>query len=301
MTRVAIVIVSHNSAEWLSGCLSSILAHAGGAEVELIVVDAASTDATRDVVSAFPSVRLVPCENRGFAYANNRGTDEASSPWILFLNPDTEVVEGSIAELVETAERFPGAAIFGVRQVGGDRRIEPSMRRFPHPVRWLCEALGSERWPVRGAWTGERVLESGRYEHVGACDWTSGSAMLVRAEPLQVLRGMDEAFFLYCEEPDLSLRALRGGWRTMHLPVLTVVHYGGNESTSPRLAAQLAYAHRQYMAKHFSGTARVLGTAALGLGYALRSIAGSRKEAARAALRAVLGLSRAPYPLDRAP
>ena len=80
---------------------------------------------------------------------------------------------------------------------------------------------------------------------------------------------MGESFFLFSEEPDLSLRALRAGSTTLHLPVLTVVHYGGNEAANVRMSAQLAYSRRQYMSKHFSRPARVLGTGALGLGYIL--------------------------------
>jgi N-acetylglucosaminyl-diphospho-decaprenol L-rhamnosyltransferase len=295
---LAVIVVSHNSASWLPACLASISERAGGAEIDLMVVDSGSDDATAEVVASHDGARLVSCENRGFAYANNRGFETTAAPWVLFLNPDTQILEGTLSELVTHAERYPGTGIFGVRQVNGDGCLEPSMRRFPHPLRWLGEAAGSEHWPVRGSWLGERVLDENLYERPTQCDWTSGSAMLVRSEVVRLIGGMDESFFLYFEEPDLSLRALRASWRTMHLPALTVVHYGGNQATHPQLAAQLAYSQRLYMSKHFSGPGRIAGIASLALGYLLRAILGPRRSTSRRALATLLRARPAPFPLD---
>ena len=128
-----------------------------------------------------------------------------------------------------TGRGVPRDRDFGVRQLDGAGGLEPSMRRFPHPVRWLFEALGSERWPIRSSWLGGRVLDPEPYEHPTRCDWTSGSAMLARADVVRQLGGMDESLFFYFEEPDLCLRARDAGWATMHLPSLTIVHYGGNQ------------------------------------------------------------------------
>ena len=295
MTRLAVIVVSHNSARWLPACLTSVAERAGDVELEVVVVDSGSTDATDQVVASHPPGKLVVCENRGFAHANNRGVEATTAPWVFFLNPDTEVVDGTLGELVRAAERFPEAGVFGVRQVNGQGQLEPSMRRFPHPARWFLEALGSERWARDGRWSGQRVREWGTYDSFARCDWTSGSAMLVRAEVLRSTGGMDESFFLFSEEPDLSLRALRAGWTTMHLPVLTVVHYGGNEAANARMSAQLAYSRSQYMSKHFSRPARVLGTGALALGYVLRMVNPRRRAGSWAALGTILGFRGAPF------
>ena len=298
MTRLAVIVVSHNSASWLPDCLASIVARAGSVDLDLVVVDSGSSDETVEVVKSHTAARLVSCQNRGFAYANNRGFETTTAPWVLFLNPDTKIVEGLLSELVRDAEGYPGTGIFGVRQVSGTGGLEPSMRRFPHPVRWLFEAVGSERWPVRGAWLGERVLDESLYSRPARCNWTSGSAMLVRSEVVRLIGEMDESFFLYFEEPDLSLRALRAGWGTMHLPALTVIHYGGNQATHPQLAAQLAYSQRLYMRKHFSVPGRMAGTASLAIGYLLRAILGPRRSTSRRALATLLRVRPAPFPLD---
>lgn len=295
MTRLAVVVVSHNSARWLPACLTSVVERAGDLDLEIIVVDSGSTDATEHVVANHAPAKLVRCENRGFAHANNRGVEATDAPWVFFLNPDTEVVDGTLGDLVRAAGQFPEAGVFGVRQVNGQGKLEPSMRRFPHPARWFLEALGSERWARDGRWSGQRVRKWGAYDTYARCDWTSGSAMLVRDEVLRATGGMDESFFLFSEEPDLSLRALRAGWTTLHLPVLTVVHYGGNEAANVRMSAQLAYSRSQYMSKHFSRPARVLGTGALGLGYVLRMINPRTRTRSWAALVSILGFRGAPF------
>jgi len=293
---VAVVVVSHNSARWLPACLESVVEAAGEIELDLVVVDSGSEDGTSALVQEHAVARLVTCENRGFAHANNRGAATTVAEWVLYLNPDTLVVGGTIEEWVKSvADTSDG--VFGARQLDGRGAVEPSIRRFPRPVRWLGEALASERWLARWAWSGERVLDRGAYDEPRRCDWVSGAVMLVRREVLDAVGGLDERFFLYCEEPDLSRRAAAAGWGTRYSPALTVVHYGGNESATSELAAQLAYARRQYMAKHFTRLAWVGGVAALAVGYGIRSLVGSRprRRASRTALATVVGLRGSPF------
>src|ERR1700722_14603305 len=86
---LAIVIVSANSARWLEPCLSTVFAHAGGASLDVVVVDNESTDGPRALVeSRFPQARVVGSENRGFGYGNNRGLETTHTRYVLFLNPD---------------------------------------------------------------------------------------------------------------------------------------------------------------------------------------------------------------------
>jgi len=279
------------------------MSRTGGITVEILVVDSGSHDRTREVADSLGAT-VVTSENHGFAYANNRGLEAASGEWVLFLNPDTVVVEGTLSELVSRAASHPRLGIAGVRQLNGDGALEWSIRRSPSPVRWLSEALGSESWPWRQrSWAGERVLDPTSYTREGRIDWTSGSCMLARAAVVRRLGGMDERFFLYSEEPDLSLRARKQGWETWHLPTMTIVHYGGNEGSDPRLAAQLAHARRLYLRKHASAVGRLAGFVALVLGSALRGIvgrSGRQRSCARAALATLLGLRPPPFDSQRA-
>jgi N-acetylglucosaminyl-diphospho-decaprenol L-rhamnosyltransferase len=300
---LAIVIVSANSGHWLPSCLASVQAHSGDIDIDVVVVNSGSHDETASIVGRDPRARLVECENRGFAHANNRGVETVDADWILFLNPDTEIVDGAFDELVAFARSRPEVGVIGVRQTSAAGELQFTIRRFPSPLRSLGEALGSEAWPVHPRFLGERVLDPRAYEREFACDWTSGSFMLIRREALLSAGLMDERFFLFAEEPDLCLRIRDAGWSTLHAPSMTIVHHGGNEGADMRLASQQAYSRRLFMAKHFSPARRATGLSAMALGFVLRSIIGGRdrssaavrRATSRAALATLLGLREPPF------
>ncbi len=298
------MIVSANSARWLEPCLSTVFAHAGGASLDVVVVDNESTDGTRALVeSQFPRARVVSSRNRGFGYGNNRGLETTSARYVLFLNPDTEIVEGTFGGLIGLLDAHPRIGVIGVRQVTADGTLWPTIRRFPSPARALGEALFSERWPVHPAWAGERILDWSAYERETPCDWMSGSFLLVRREALLSAGTFDERFFLYCEEPDLCLRVRDAGWQIRHLPQMTIVHHAGKGGVQPRMVAQDAYARAQYARKHFGPLRRRLFLAALGLRHLLRATAAgagaadgnTQREAARLAISTLLGRSDPPF------
>lgn len=304
MADLAVIVVSANSAHWLEACLGSVYERSGGLDLDVVVVDNASTDETQDLVRRrFPAARVVSCENRGFAFGNNRALMTVDAPFVLFLNPDTEILQGTLAELVEAAAARPEVGLVGVRQVDAEGRLSPTIRRFPSVLRALFEALGSEKLPLRATWLGERELRPEPYEREVSCDWTSGSFMLVRREAIEGAGFMDERFFLYCEEPDLCLRIKQAGWDVRHLPTVTILHRGREDRWREKLLAQEAYSRRLYMAKHFSLPRRLAGTAALGLGYAGRAaLAGRddelnrrRRAAALEALKTLVGLAPPPF------
>ncbi|HEY7961326.1 MAG TPA: glycosyltransferase family 2 protein [Solirubrobacteraceae bacterium] len=321
---LAIIVVSANDARWLPACLSSVYARVGGApsdgeggvagegeggvagehagdiDVEVFVVANGCTDATRELVRReFPRARLIDAPNHGFAAGNNRALECAEARYVLLLNPDTEILDGTFAQLVGALDARPHVGVAGVRQVGADGALHPTIRRFPNALRALGEALACERWPWRPAWAGERVLDAAAYTREQDCDWTIGSFLLIRREALLGAGLLDERFFLYCEEPDLCLRVRRAGWRVRHLPQMTIRHHAGKGGVRPRLLAQEAYARRQYAHKHFSRSHRALYVGALGLRYALR--APRRGGQARALLALGFGPTRGREPPFMAP
>jgi GT2 family glycosyltransferase len=289
---LAIVVVSANDARWLGPCLSSVYAHAGGAALEVVVVANGCTDDTVALVRReFPAARVIEAPNLGFAAGNNRALEGIQARYALLLNPDTEILQGSFAELIALLDARPLLGVAGVRQVGADGALHPTIRRLPNGARALGEALGCERWPLRPAWAGERVLDPGAYAREGVCGWTSGSFLLARREALLAAGLLDERFFLYCEEPDLCLRVKRAGWQVRHLPQMTIRHHAGRGGVRPRMAAQEAYARRQYARKHFGAPHRTLYLGALALRYGLRIP--SRRGSAQAL--AALGRARGPF------
>jgi GT2 family glycosyltransferase len=304
MDDLAIIVVSTNEARWLRPCLSTLFAHVGGVRTDVVIADNRSTDGTRALVeNEFPAARVVTCENYGFGHANNRALLTTNARYVLFLNPDTEIREGSFEELVARMDASPRLGLAGVQQITPDGRVFPTIRRFPNALRALLQAMGSERFPVRASWLGERELDLSLYEHEVDCDWTSGSFMFARREALESAGFFDERFFIYSEETDLCLRIKKGGWEVRHLPVMTILHHANKAGFNPKMAAQDAYARKQYSRKHFSPGHRAAYVGALALGYAVRAVApgkdgaatSGRRSESRAALSVMLGLSAPPF------
>ena len=304
MDDLAVIVVSYNSADWLPACLESVIAHGEGLKLDLVVVDSGSTDETAELVtSKFPTARLVQCENHGFGHANNRGLMTTDARYLLFLNPDTEVRDGTFVELLSAMDRRPGVGAAGVRQLTPDGEVFPTIRRFPSVRRSFFEAVGSERLPLRSSSLGERELDLSLYDQEIPCDWTSGSFLLARREALDSAGLFDERFFLYSEETDLCFRIKQAGWEIFHLPFFTIVHHADKAGWDPTVYAQETYARRQYMRKHFSLPRQGAGIAVLALGYGLRATLGggdpalnrARRTCARASLATLVGLASPPY------
>lgn len=301
---LAIIIVSTNEGKWLEDCLPTIFEHAGGATLDVVVVDNDSTDCTRGLVeSEFPEVRLVKSRNRGFAHGNNRGLETTTARYVLFLNPDTEVVEGTFGALLRELDARPDVGLVGVRQLTPDGELFPTIRRFPSAARAFGDALRSERWPIQPSWAGERLLDMAAYSREQECDWTSGSFMLARREALQSAGFLDERFFIYSEEPDLCLRIKRAGWKVLHLPSMAIIHHACKGGIRPRMIAQDLYARRQYADKHFSGPHRVAYLGAIAVRHLVRALPGgsdaaltaARRDAASLALRTLAGRAGPPF------
>jgi N-acetylglucosaminyl-diphospho-decaprenol L-rhamnosyltransferase len=298
--RLSVIIVSANSANWLRPCLEAVFRRAGDVDLDVVVVASGCTDETVALVeSEFPEARAISCDNLGFAHANNCALRTVDADWVLFLNPDTEVLHGTFADLLDRLDTQPTVGLVGVRQVTPDGQLSPTIRRFPNASRTFFEALGSEHFPFRAAWLGERELDLSVYDREASCDWTSGSFMFARLEALQSAGFMDERFFLYCEETDLCLRIKHAGWEIRHLPYVTILHHENKAGWNARLDAQAAYAKGLYFRKHFSPLHRLVAMGGLVLGYSLRSALGpggpERRESSRAALATLVGRRPPPF------
>jgi GT2 family glycosyltransferase len=299
---LAVIVVTFNSAAYIARCLRSIDTHLGSLGVDVVVVDPGSNDDTVDIVGDFNDVRLIRCRNGGFAYANNRGLMTCDARYVLFLNPDTEILDGTLSDLVARMDERPGVGLAGARQVDCDGRLDMTIRRFPNALRGLGDALSVERWPIRPRWLGEREVELGAYGRETSCDWTSGSFMLARREAIESAGYMDERFFMYSEETDFCRRIRSAGWEIRHLPWMTVLHHGAKARVAPSIESLAAHSRVVYARKHFSRVHRALFFATVLLQHALRCVSASggefgrrRREAHRAALKTVLRLSPPPH------
>jgi GT2 family glycosyltransferase len=277
-----------------------VFEHAGPISLDVVVADNESTDGTRELVeSEFPGARVITCRNRGFSHANNRGIMATDARYVLLLNPDTEVLEGTFAELVAELDARPLVGAAGVKQVTPDGRLFPTVRRFPNALRAWGEALAVEKWPFGASrLLGERELDLRLYDGELPCDWTSGSFLLLRREALESSGLLDERFFIYSEETDLCLRVKRGGWDVRHLPAMTILHHAGKAGLNPKVTAQEVYAHLQFARKNFSPLHRWAYVAALWTQHLARAafpLGRERRAVSRRALRVLLGREGSPY------
>jgi GT2 family glycosyltransferase len=254
MHDLAVVVVSTNDRPWLGPCLRTVFRRAGDLDLDVVVADNESTDGTAELIrDDFPSARVVRCSNRGFGHANNRAVMTCEARYFLFLNPDTEIMDGTLEELVRTLDGRPEIGLAGVRQVTADGVLYPTIRRFPNVLTAFGEAFGTGRFPQSPGWLRERVLDEKVYGEEVACDWMTGSFMVCRKEALLGAGLFDERFFMSSEETDLAYRIKQGGWHVVHLPQLTILHHVHmGKPLGARMEAQYAFARRQYAAKHFS-------------------------------------------------
>jgi N-acetylglucosaminyl-diphospho-decaprenol L-rhamnosyltransferase len=291
---LAIVIASHGDARWLDPCLASLDAHAGPLVSDVVVIENGGADeaALAALSARHPRVRLLRCENRGFGHANNVGAATCDARHLLFLNPDTEIVAGTLEQLLAALERRPRVGLAGVRQVAGDGTPLPTLRREPTVARAVGEALFIDRWPLRPAWLSECEDDDGEER---LCGWTAGSFLLVRSEAFAAAGGFDERFFLFSEEPDLCRRVRAAGWEVCHMPQLTLRHHGGRLALDPWIREQHARARLLFAAVHFPTPRREAYRLALLLHHALRYLTAFgdprrralRQSCAVAALRAL--------------
>jgi len=201
-------------------------------QIEVIVVDNASTDGSAEMVrDEFPGVRLIANDsNRGFTAANNQGLALSQGRYLLLLNPDTEVVGDALATMVGYMDGQPAVGALGPQLRYPDGSLQPSRRRFPTFMTGLVESTVVQEW-----WADSRFLR--RYYMAGTpddaiqpVDWVVGACLLVRRQIYEEIGGLDEGFFMYSEELDWCRRIVDAGWQVVYLPTAAVVHHEGKSS-----------------------------------------------------------------------
>ena len=254
MTRLAIIIVSHNTRPELENCLRSIHEHAPRVPHEIVVVDNASQDGSVDAVRArFPSVRVIPLDrNVGFAAGNNTGMRQTASDLVLLLNSDTIVPEGAIDRLLSALSKLPGAAVVGPRIVDAHWRPELSFGRMIGPLAELRQKMLS-RFASPGRLT---AMTSGTRE----VDWVTAACLLVRRRDAEAAGLLDERYFMYCEDVDFCAAVRANGGRIYFTSSAQITHLRGQSwRTSPSATAQ-RYRQSQlaFYRKHHPGWAPLL-------------------------------------------
>lgn len=230
--KVSIVIVSWNVCEELIGCLRSIMQHPPRVPYEMLVVDNHSTDHTADRIRReFPQVRLfVNQKNLGFAAANNIGIREAVGEYVLFLNPDTLVLENSLDPLLAFSEDCPGIGICAPKLLNADGSLQESVRAFPTFRAALYRYTFFQYFGLFRSHYHKWMARQFDYSQPQEVDQVMGAAMLIPKRVLDKVGVFDESFFMYYEEVDLCFRIRNCGWKVFFFPGSEMVHLGGSSS-----------------------------------------------------------------------
>lgn len=245
--KLSVVIVSYNVRSYLEECLKSVQEALEGIEGEVFVVDNHSDDDSVEVVrQVYPWVNLiVNLENLGFAKANNQAIRRAQGEYVLLLNPDTVVTQDTFRGVLAFMDEHPKAGSAGVMMCYEDGSRAPESRRAV-PTPWVAarKMLG---------FTKRYYMSDLPWDQPCKIEVVSGAFCLLRHQALKTVGLLDEDFFMYGEDIDLSYRLLKGGWENWYLPY-PIIHYKGKSTQK----SDYRYVHVFYQAmliffqKHYS-------------------------------------------------
>jgi len=230
--NLSIVIVNWNSKDYVRKCLQSVAAGCPGETPQIIVVDGASFDGCGEMLAAeFPEAEYVQSdENIGFGRCNNLGIERVRRDTVLFLNPDTEVRNGALTELMLQLARFPNAGMVGARLLNTDGSLQTScVQSFPTPLNQALDSEVLRRWfPNSKLWgTGEAFATCNPLP----VEAVSGACIMMKTDVCRRVGAFSPEYFMYGEDVDLCWKVYKDGLACIFVPGAHIVHHGGGSST----------------------------------------------------------------------
>jgi GT2 family glycosyltransferase len=273
---LSVVIVNYNVVFFLEQCLNSVFAASKNLNVQIFVVDNNSVDGSINMLKEnFSSIVLIENkENVGFSKANNQAIKSANSPYVLLLNPDTVIEEDTFDKCIDFMNSNTNCGGLGIRMLDGKGNFLPESKRgFPSPSVAFYKIFGlSYLFP--------KSQKFGRYHlgflsefEVNEVDVLSGAFMLLRTETLEKIGLLDEQFFMYGEDIDLSYRIKLGGYKNYYFPETKIIHYKG-ESTKKSSVNYVFVFYKAmilFAKKHFSNKNANLFSFAINLAIYMRA------------------------------
>ncbi|HQB79301.1 MAG TPA: glycosyltransferase family 2 protein, partial [Tenuifilaceae bacterium] len=254
---LSVIIVNYNVKYFLEQCLISVFKAVKGIDAEVWVVDNASADGSCQMVKErFPKVKLIENHNNvGFSVANNQAIRLSTGKYILLLNPDTVVQEDTFTKCIAFMESHPEAGSMTVRMIDGKGTFLPeSKRALPSPMVSFYKIFGLSRLFPRSKTFARYHLGHLDPNLTHSIEILPGAYMLMRKEALDVTGLLDETFFMYGEDIDLSYRILKAGYKNYYYPETTIIHYKGESTKKGSINYVLIFykAMAIFAQKHFS-------------------------------------------------
>jgi O-antigen biosynthesis protein len=280
--QLSVIIVNYNVKYFLEQCLFSVQKAIAGIAAEVLVVDNASSDGSREYLEQrFNWVRFSwNDENIGFARACNQALKESSGKYILFLNPDTIVPENCFNKCFSFFNDTPGAGAIGIRMLDGSGQFLPeSKRSFPSPLTSFYKLGGlSAIFPKSKTFNRYHLGYLNEHEN-HEIDVMSGAFMMIQKEVLSKTGGFDESFFMYGEDVDLSYRIQQAGYKIYYFSKSSILHFKGESTrkSSFNYVRMFYLAMGKFVNKHYSTSKAGLFTNIINVAIFMRALLSATK------------------------
>jgi N-acetylglucosaminyl-diphospho-decaprenol L-rhamnosyltransferase len=249
--NLSVIIPSHNDKEFLEKCLTSLYKDNAKTH-EIIVVDDFSSDGTSEmVIKHFPDIKIIrnTIKTSGIGRARNRGIKTSRGKYILFMDADTEIQNGTLDKLFKYMEQNLEVAIAGPKLIYPDGSLQYSCRTFPNPITFIFRGLGvGENTRIMN----DHLMKNFDHNSQKEVESILGACLIIRRRALESIGIFDEKYFFGYEDTDLCLRARKGGWKTAYVPDAVVKHHYRRRSSNGGLFNRWKWAHIKGGLRFFS-------------------------------------------------
>lgn len=273
----SIIIVAYNSRDFLPACLRSVTDALEGIDGQIIVLDNGSPDPLLDSDKKhFPNVEWIDSkENLGFGKGCNLAVEQATKPYLFFINPDTIVSKDAFRKMLSFMEEHPESGTVGCRILNEDGSLQQACRRtFPSPGSAIYKTIGLARlFPKSKRFASYNMMYLDPDE-TAEVDAISGSFFCIRHDLYTQLDGFDRDYFMYGEDLDLCLRVQQAGYHNYYTPVANILHFKGQSCKTRRLKSYIDFyqamlifckKHRRFKLPYFIVALGILFAACIGI------------------------------------
>jgi len=255
--KLSVVIVNYNVKYFLEQCLYSVLKAGQGIDMEVFVVDNNSVDGSVTMLKEkFSSVKIIEnTDNKGFSKANNQAIRQSFGEYVLLLNPDTVVEEDTFSKIIAFMDAHPDAGGLGVKMLDGKGHFLPESKRgLPTPMVAFYKMFGLAKLFPKSKIFGRYHLGFLDKDKTHEVEILSGAFMLIRKNALEKTGLLDENFFMYGEDIDISYRIVQAGYKNYYFPETRIIHYKGESTKKSSVNYVIVFYNAMiiFARKHFS-------------------------------------------------